>query len=97
MTWFFTGAVIISAVASAGVSAKNAHDARKQQRQLADSENKRAKEQVEAANVANQIEREKDSRDVANVDSGVGTDTLISTGRRKRQGSGINVSSGLGL
>lgn len=97
MTWFFAGAIITSAVLSAGVSAKNAHDSRKQQRQLAASENKRAQEQVAEANVANQIEREKDAKDVANVDSGVTGDSLISTGRRKRQGSGISVSSGLGL
>ena len=97
MTWFFTGAIIASAVISAGVSAKNAHDARKQQRQLADSENKRAQEQVNAANVASQLDKEKDSKDVANVDSGGGSDNLISTGRRKRTGGGINVSSGLGI
>lgn len=97
MTWFFTGAIITSAVLSAGVSAKNAHDSRKQQRQLADSENKRAQEQVAEANIANQIDKEKDAKDVANVDSGVGSDSLISTGRRKQRNSGISVSPGLGL
>lgn len=97
MTWFFTGAIIASAVVSAGVSAKNAHDARKQQRQLADSENKRAEEQVSAANVASQLDKEKDAKNTVNVNSGENSDNLISTGRRKKTGTGISVSSGLGI
>ena len=62
----------------------------------ADTENKRIQGEADAARVANKLDREAGTEDVAKVQSAGNSDSVISTGRRKRAQT-ATVSSGLGL
>lgn len=62
----------------------------------ADAENKRIQSEADAARVANKLDREASTEDVAKVQSAGNSDSVISTGRRKRAQT-ATVSSGLGL
>ncbi len=92
MSAFISVAVAISAAASAYSQRKSAKEASKR----ADSENKRIQGEADAARVANKLDREAGTEDVAKVQSAGNSDSVISTGRRKRAKT-ATVSSGLGL
>ena len=92
MTAFVSAAIVISAAATVYTQRKSAKDASKR----ADAENKRIQGEAEAARVANKLDREAGTEDVAKVQSAGNSDSVISTGRRKRA-STATVSSGLGL
>ena len=62
----------------------------------ADAENKRVQGEADAARVANKLNREAGTEDVAKIQSAGNSDSVISTGRRKRAQT-ATVSSGLGL
>ena len=62
----------------------------------ADTENKRIQGEADAARVANKLDREAGTEDVAKVQSAGNSDSVISTGRRNRAKT-ATVSSGLGL
>lgn len=62
----------------------------------ADAESKRVQNEADAARVANKLDREASTEDVAKVQSAGNSDSVISTGRRKRAQT-ATVSSGLGL
>lgn len=92
MTAFISAVVAISAAASVYSQRKSAKEASKR----ADAENKRIQGEAEAARVANKLDREAGAEDVAKVQSSGNSDSVISTGRRKRAPTAM-VSSGLGL
>ena len=92
MSAFISAVVAISAAASVYSQRKSAKEATKR----ADAENKRVQGEADAARVANKLDREAGTEDVAKVQSAGNSDSVISTGRRKRAKT-ATVSSGLGL
>ena len=92
MTAFITAVVAISTAATIYTQRKSAKEASKR----ADAENKRIQGEADAARVANKLDREAGTEDVAKVQSAGNSDSVISTGRRKRAKT-ATVSSGLGL
>lgn len=92
MTAFVSAVVAISAAASVYSQRKSAKEASKR----VDAENKRIQGEADAARVANKLDREAGTEDVAKVQSAGNSDSVISTGRRKRAKT-ATVSSGLGL
>ena len=92
MSAFISAVVAISAAASVYSQRKSAKDASKR----ADAENKRIQGEADAARVANMLDRAASTEDVAKVQSAGNSDSVISTGRRKRAKT-ATVSSGLGL
>ena len=92
MSAFVSAVVAISAAASVYSQRKSAKEASKR----ADTENKRIQGEADAARVANKLDREAGTEDVAKVQSAGNSDSVISTGRRKRAKT-ATVSSGLGL
>ena len=92
MTAFISAVVAISAAATVYSQRKSAKEASKR----ADAENKRVQGEADAARVANKLNREASTEDVAKVQSAGNSDSVISTGRRKRATT-ATVSSGLGL
>ena len=92
MTAFVSAVVAISTAATVYSQRKSAKEASKR----ADAENKRIQGEADAARVANKLNREAGTEDVAKVQSAGNSDSVISTGRRKRAKT-ATVSSGLGL
>ena len=92
MTAFVSAVVAISAAATVYSQRQSAKAASKR----ADAENKRIQGEADAARVANKLDREASTEDVAKVQSAGNSDSVISTGRRKRAQT-ASVSSGLGL
>ena len=92
MTAFVSAIVAISAAATVYSQRKSAKEASKR----VDAENKRIQGEADAARVANKLDREAGTEDVAKVQSAGNSDSVISTGRRKRAKT-ATVSSGLGL
>ena len=92
MTAIISAAVVISTAATVYTQRKAAKEASKR----ADAENKRIQGEADAARVANKLDREASTEDVAKVQSAGNSDSVISTGRRKRATT-ATVSSGLGL
>lgn len=92
MTAFISAAIVISAAASVYTQRQSAKAASKR----ADAESKRVQGEADAARVANKLDREAGTEDVAKVQSAGNSDSVISTGRRKRAKT-ATVSSGLGL
>ena len=92
MTAFISAVVAISAAATVYSQRKSSKEASKR----ADAENKRIQGEADAARVANKLDREAGTEDVAKVQSAGNSDSVISTGRRKRATT-ASVSSGLGL
>lgn len=92
MTAFISAVVAITTAASVYSQRKSAKEASKR----ADAENKRIQGEADAARVANKLDREASTEDVAKVQSAGNSDSVISTGRRKRATT-ATVSSGLGL
>ena len=92
MTAFVSAVVAISAAATVYSQRKSAKEASKR----VDAENKRIQGEADAARVANKLDREAGTEDVAKVQSAGNSDSVISTGRRKRAKT-ATVSSGLGL
>ena len=92
MTAFISAVVAISAAASVYSQRQSTKAASKR----ADAENKRIQGEADAARVANKLDREAGTEDVAKVQSAGNSDSVISTGRRKRAQT-ATVSSGLGL
>ena len=95
MTAFVTAAVAISVAASAATVYSQRQSAKAASKR-ADAENKRIQGEADAARVANKLDREAGTEDVAKVQSAGNSDSVISTGRRKRAKT-ATVSSGLGL
>ena len=92
MVGIVAAAVVISTAATVYSQRKSAKEASKR----ADAENKRIQGEADAARVANKLDREASTEDVAKVQSAGNSDSVISTGRRKRAKT-ATVSSGLGL
>ena len=92
MTAFISAAIVISTAANVYTQRKSAKEASKR----ADAESKRVQGEADAARVANKLDREAGTEDVAKVQSAGNSDSVISTGRRKRAKT-ATVSSGLGL
>ena len=92
MSAFISAVVAISTAATVYSQRKSAKEASKR----ADAENKRIQGEADAARVANKLDREAGTEDVAKVQSAGNSDSVISTGRRKRAKT-ATVSSGLGL
>ena len=92
MSAFISAVVAITTAASVYSQRKSAKEASKR----ADTENKRIQGEADAARVANNLDREASTEDVAKVQSAGNSDSVISTGRRKRAKT-ATVSSGLGL
>ena len=92
MSAFISAVVAITTAATVYSQRKSAKEASKR----ADAENKRIQGEAEAARVANKLDREAGAEDVAKVQSSGNSDSVISTGRRKRAQTAA-VSSGLGL
>lgn len=92
MSAFISAVVAITTAASVYSQRKSAKEASKR----ADAENKRIQGEADAARVANKLDREASTEDVAKVQSAGNSDSVISTGRRKRAQT-ATVSSGLGL
>lgn len=92
MTAFVSAVVAISAAATVYSQRQSNKVASKR----ADAENKRIQGEADAARVANKLDREASTEDVAKVQSAGNSDSVISTGRRKRAQT-ATVSSGLGL
>ena len=92
MTAFISAVVAITTAATVYTQRKSAKESSKR----ADAENKRIQGEADAARVANKLDREASTEDVANVQSAGNSDSVISTGRRKRAKT-ATVSSGLGL
>ena len=92
MSAFISAVVAISAAATVYSQRKSAKEASKR----ADAESKRIQGEADAARVANKLNREAGTEDVAKVQSAGNSDSVISTGRRKRAKT-ATVSSGLGL
>ena len=95
MSAFISAVVAISAAATV-YSAHSQRKSAKEASKRADSENKRIQSEADAARVANKLDREASTEDVAKVQSAGNSDSVISTGRRKRAKT-ATVSSGLGL
>lgn len=92
MSAFISAVVAITTAATVYSQRKSAKEASKR----ADAENKRIQSEADAARVANKLNREAGTEDVAKVQSAGNSDSVISTGRRKRAQT-ATVSSGLGL
>ena len=92
MSAFISAVVAITTAASVYTQRKSAKEASKR----ADAENKRIQGEADAARVANNLDREAGTEDVAKIQSAGNSDSVISTGRRKRAKT-ATVSSGLGL
>lgn len=92
MSAFISAVVAITTAASVYSQRKSAKEASKR----ADAESKRVQGEADAARVANKLDREAGTEDVAKVQSAGNSDSVISTGRRKRAKT-ATVSSGLGL
>lgn len=92
MSAFISAVVAITTAASVYSQRKSAKEASKR----ADAESKRVQSEADAARVANKLNREASTEDVAKVQSAGNSDSVISTGRRKRAQT-ATVSSGLGL
>ena len=92
MSAFISAVVAISTAASVYSQRQSTKAASKR----ADAENKRIQGEADAARVANKLDREASTEDVAKVQSAGNSDSVISTGRRKRAKT-ATVSSGLGL
>lgn len=92
MSAFISAVVAITTAATVYSQRKSAKEASKR----ADSENKRVQGEADAARVANKLNREAGTEDVAKVQSAGNSDSVISTGRRKRAPT-ATVASGLGL
>ena len=92
MSAFISAVVAITAAASVYSQRKSTKEASKR----VDAENKRIQGEADAARVANKLDREASTDDVAKVQSAGNSDSVISTGRRKRAKT-ATVSSGLGL
>ena len=92
MSAFISAIVAISAAATVHSQKKSAKEASKR----ADAESKRIQSEADASRVANKLNREASTEDVAKVQSAGNSDSVISTGRRKRATT-ATVSSGLGL
>lgn len=92
MSAFISAVVAITTAATVYSQRKSAKEASKR----ADAENKRIQGEADAARVANKLDREASTEDVAKVQSAGNSDSVISTGRRKRAKT-ATVSSGLGL
>lgn len=92
MSAFISAVVAITAAASVYSQRKSAKEASKR----VDAENKRVQGEADAARVANKLNREAGTEDVAKVQSAGNSDSVISTGRRKRAPT-ATVASGLGL
>lgn len=92
MSAFISAVVAITTAATVYSQRKSAKEASKR----ADSESKRVQGEADAARVANKLDREAGTEDVAKVQSAGNSDSVISTGRRKRAQT-ATVSSGLGL
>lgn len=92
MSAFISAVVAITTAATVYSQRKSAKEASKR----ADAENKRIQDEADAARVANKLNREAGTEDVAKVQSAGNSDSVISTGRRKRAQT-ATVSSGLGL
>ena len=95
MSAFISAVVAISAAASV-YSGYSQRKSAKETSKRADTENKRIQGEADAARVANKLDREAGTEDVAKVQSAGNSDSVISTGRRKRAKT-ATVSSGLGL
>ena len=89
---FISAVVAITTAASVYTQRQSTKAASKR----ADAENKRIQGEADAARVANKLDREAGTEDVAKVQSAGNSDSVISTGRRKRA-KAATVSSGLGL
>ena len=87
---------IVAVVASSAASVYSQRQSTKAASKRADAENKRIQGEADAARVANKLDREAGTEDVAKVQSAGNSDSVISTGRRKRAKT-ATVSSGLGL
>ena len=87
---------IVAVVASSAASVYSQRNSAKAASKRADAENKRIQGEADAARVANKLDREAGTEDVAKVQSAGNSDSVISTGRRKRAPT-ATVSSGLGL
>lgn len=92
MTAFVSAVVAISAAATVYSQRQSNKAASKR----ANAESKRVQGEADAARVANKLDREASTEDVAKVQSAGNSDSVISTGRRKRAQT-ATVSSGLGL
>lgn len=92
MSAFISAVVAITTAATVYSQRKSAKEASKR----ADAENKRIQGEADAARVANKLNRDAGTEDVAKVQSAGNSDSVISTGRRKRAPTAA-VSSGLGL
>ena len=92
MSAFISAVVAITTAATVYTQRKSAKEASKR----VDAENKRVQGEADAARVANKLNREAGTEDVAKVQSAGNSDSVISTGRRKRATT-ATVSSGLGL
>lgn len=92
MTAFVSAVVAITAAATVYSQRQSTKAASKR----ADAENKRVQGEADAARVANKLNREASTEDVAKVQSAGNSASVISTGRRKRAQT-ATVSSGLGL
>ena len=92
MSAFISAVVAITTAATVYSQRKSAKEASKR----ADAENKRVQGEADAARVANKLNREAGTEDVAKIQSAGNSDSVISTGRRKRAQT-ATVSSGLGL
>ena len=92
MSAFVSAIVAVATVATAHAQRKSAKEASKS----ADAESKRVQGEADAARVANKLNREAGTEDVAKIQSAGNSDSVISTGRRKRAQT-ATVSSGLGL
>lgn len=92
MSAFISAVVAITTAATVYSQRKSAKEASKR----ADAESKRVQGEADAARVANKLNREAGTEDVAKVQSAGNSDSVISTGRRKRAPTAA-VSSGLGL
>lgn len=95
MSAFISAAVAI-AVASSAATVYSQRKSAKEASKRVDAENKRIQGEADAARVANKLDREAGTEDVAKVQSAGNSDSVISTGRRKRAKT-ATVSSGLGL
>ena len=92
MSAFISAVVAITTAATVYSQRKASKEASKR----ADAESKRVQDEADAARVANKLNRDAGTEDVANVQSAGNSDSVISTGRRKRATT-ATVSSGLGL
>ena len=95
MSAFISAVVAISAAATA-YSGYSQRKSAKEASKRVNAENKRIQGEADAARVANKLDREAGTEDVAKVQSAGNSDSVISTGRRKRA-KAATVSSGLGL